>query len=639
MKKLIFICFYSVIILLFVYCANNDSKVSNNYKESPYASLRDSVAYVGMNTCITCHNNIHQTFMHTGMGESFGVATRSKSKANFDSHSIVYDSKKDFYYHPYWKNDSLWIKEYRLNSKRDTIYSREEKISYIVGSGQHTNSHIWKSNGYLYQAPITFYTQKQIWDLAPGFEDGLNARWTRIISTECMNCHNMYPEYDFSAENKFISVKKGIECERCHGPGKSHVDSKMRGEIVDTSKYIDYTIVNPKKLSRDLQMELCQRCHLQGISVLNENKTYFDFKPGMYMSDVMNVFMPRYQGTQTKFIMASHADRLKQSKCYMKSEMTCLSCHNPHISVKETSNSIFNSKCQSCHTNTNDCKERIEARKLNSDNCFECHMPVSETLDIPHVTVHDHRIHIPSKDKLPLENDMKFIGLECMTQKTPSALLMAQGYLTTYESFDSKSFLLDSALTYLNRIKVDNEELKKIKIRYYYLKQDFRSLILISKSLSNQTNLDAWSNYRIGEAYYEVENYNVALTYLSKAVDLMPEQLDFLNQVAKTHVMLKDYQKSQSVFEKILSLNPQYEKAYSNLAFLYMLKNDAVYAQVLINKALALNPDLEDALMNQAALYIGLKNYSEAKKILVRVMRLYPLNKKASFALQKINNS
>ena len=78
------------------------------------------------------------TFMHTGMGESFDFATIKKSSAVFDKHAVVYDSKKNFYYKPLWKDSSLYILEFRLNG-RDTIYKREEKIEYIIGSGQHTN--------------------------------------------------------------------------------------------------------------------------------------------------------------------------------------------------------------------------------------------------------------------------------------------------------------------------------------------------------------------------------------------------------------------------------------------------------------------------------------------------------------------
>ncbi|MBK7311606.1 MAG: hypothetical protein IPI93_12675 [Sphingobacteriaceae bacterium] len=59
--------------------------------------------------------------------------------------------------------------------------------------------------------------------------------------------------------NKYNFVPNGIDCERCHGPGSIHVNQKQRGIKIDTSKQIDYSIVNPSKLPIDLQFDICQR--------------------------------------------------------------------------------------------------------------------------------------------------------------------------------------------------------------------------------------------------------------------------------------------------------------------------------------------------------------------------------------------
>src|SRR5207249_3228795 len=142
---------------------------------------------------------------------------------------------------PFWNNDSLFFKEFRLSGK-DTIYQRTENVNYIVGSGQHTNSHITDVNGYLYQAPMTFYTQSGKWDLPPGFENGHNSRFSRKIELECMTCHNAFPKIIAGSENKYEDVPTGINCERCHGPGEAHVKAKLAGKIVDISKEIDYSI-------------------------------------------------------------------------------------------------------------------------------------------------------------------------------------------------------------------------------------------------------------------------------------------------------------------------------------------------------------------------------------------------------------
>ncbi|GDX52676.1 hypothetical protein LBMAG27_17230 [Bacteroidota bacterium] len=626
--------FFIIVVVVFSYCGQLHKKEN---KEFYWRNHSDSAHYVGMSTCKQCHAPIHSTFMHTGMGESWGYATMQKSKALFDKHAIVYDKIKNFYYKPYWKDSSLYILEFRLNGN-DTVYKRSEKIDFIVGSGQHTNSHIWNSNGYLYQAPLTFYTQNGIWDLPPGFEDGENSRWNRTISSECMSCHNMYPDFNSTAENKFASVKTGIECERCHGPGSIHAAEKLTGILIDTSKEADRSIVNPRRLSVELQTELCERCHLQGISVLNEGKSFFDFKPGMFLNTVENVFMPRYAGGNETFIMASHADRMKQSKCFIESKtMSCLTCHNPHISVKVTALERFNDNCKNCHSNSGKtCTEDLSKRMKQSDNCVFCHMPVSSTMDIPHVTVHDHRIQIPI-EKTEVESIKRFVGLECMTTKNPSALLMVQGYLAMYESYSSKSFLLDSAFYFLQKQTDKNSLLyKKTIVQYYFLKKDFPIEISWALKFSSADSLDAWTNYRIGEAYFYKQQSKTAEEYFAKAVKQKPEELQFINKLGAAQLTNGKQDDAKSSFEKIISLQPKYAPALSNLAYIYMLRNDWTYSMKLVNDALALDPDYVEALMNKAAILISTNKKQEAKKIIQQVLILEPENEKAKVALKSI---
>lgn len=171
-----------------------------------------------------------------------------------------------------------------------------------------------------------------------------------------------------------------------------------------------------------MQFDVCQRCHIQGNAVLNKDKSFFDFRPGMALSSVMNVFMPVYSGKVEEHIMASHAERLKQSQCYISTTrrienentqkagnalkpyqdaLTCITCHNPHKSVKVTSNLVFNQACKSCHNPKTEvlCLENELKRNKINDNCVGCHMPVSGATDIPHVRVTDHRIRVPVSEE------------------------------------------------------------------------------------------------------------------------------------------------------------------------------------------------------------------------------------------------
>jgi len=76
-----------------------------------------------MSACRKCHESIYETFIQTGMGKSFDLASHKKSSAKFDTHTLIYDKYKDFYYKPYWQGDSLYVMEYRME-KGDTIYKR-----------------------------------------------------------------------------------------------------------------------------------------------------------------------------------------------------------------------------------------------------------------------------------------------------------------------------------------------------------------------------------------------------------------------------------------------------------------------------------------------------------------------------------
>ncbi|MGB1242939.1 MAG: multiheme c-type cytochrome, partial [Chitinophagales bacterium] len=404
--SILFIC-----IALFVVCQSPSNQEPTNKattSDLPYQNLHDTVKYVGMQACQSCHQEIYETFIKTGMGQSFDHATPQKSAAEFGNHVVLYDSLNNFYYKPFWQQDSLYIKEFRLDATtKDTIFQRNQYVKYIVGSGQHTNSHIFDDNGYLYQAPVTFYTQKGIWDLAPGFEGGFSSRFNRMIGLECMSCHNSLPNFVKGSENKYLNVPNGISCERCHGPGELHVQQKLANEIVDTSKYIDYSIVNPKRLPRPLQLNLCKRCHLQGIAVLKDGQNFDDFKPSMYLHEVMDVFLPEYDGNETQFIMASQAHRMEKSACFKKSDMTCITCHNPHVSVKYTARQNFNNACIDCHKMpanvegessekmvnmetvlTNCSLPKAKRIAENNNDCSGCHMPISGSIDIPHVTIH-----------------------------------------------------------------------------------------------------------------------------------------------------------------------------------------------------------------------------------------------------------
>ncbi|MFM1792888.1 MAG: hypothetical protein RLZZ252_1242 [Bacteroidota bacterium] len=641
------------------YCSTSPVVPSDN-STSPFKNLHDTVDYVGIETCKGCHSDIYHSFKETGMGSSFHTASIQYSKADFASAKPVFDRKNNLYYFPFLRGIDLYIKEFRLGTNKDTLHQRTEKISHIIGSGHHTNSHFWTDGKHLYQAPLTYYTQKKIWDLPPGYES-YNARFNRKIDIECMSCHTGMPTVREGSVNIFEQLPLGIDCERCHGPGELHVNEKRSGIIIDTSKQADYSIVNPKRLPFKLQVDICQRCHLQGNNVLKPGKKFTDFRPGMHLDSVFHVYMPKTQGPQG-FVMAGHAERFQQSACFIKSNknqesynpnlnFTCINCHNPHVSVRKTNTAKFNQTCVGCHS-SNSARSRIFAcsnpQGIIGSNCVGCHMPASDTRDIPHVTVHDHKIQRPGKMKN--ENSSVTYNAENGFGKTTGELWLVnskhrnvsmdtRAYFSYFERFDPNKSYLNQGNEQLSRWKTEESIPDKTAASFWesananklawletqihgkFVEQNAEALIGLVSAFSivpSQAGIDKiqdpWFFYRIGNAYKRSGQWEKALPWYIKVVEMMPFDSDFAAEISEVYIRLNQTDKAIALLNQTLSRQPNHEKSRLNLAFAYAGKAQWPLVQLWSNRTLELNPDNAEAHRLLVNLYEATGNIGSAAK-------------------------
>lgn len=677
--------FGGCLIVLFLNFCTSSQKTSQNQKDSAdyFWNLHDTVNYVGMSTCMTCHENVHSTFIHTGMGQSFDSASQQKSKGNFQNFKTVpntsfrytvYDKNRNLYYYPFWNNDSLFIEEFRVENSKKT-HQRKEYISYIIGSGQHTNSHFWKDGPFLHQAPLTFYTQKGIWDLPPGFE-AVNTSFERKIDMECMSCHNGMPEVNPQSINMFNKIPKGIDCERCHGPGELHVNLKRQGIIVDTSKEADRSIVNPKRLPYSRQVDICQRCHLQGNNVLKPGKLFSDFRPGMKLSDVFEVFMPKYENNDY-FVMAGHSDRFQKSACFIASNpknklesynakinFTCINCHNPHVSVKATQKQVFNQTCVGCHQEQSkkskfqQCKLPLQ-KQIHENGCVGCHMPASGAEDIPHVMVHDHKIQRPnntptasrskssantsreksknnagigtsnsdnrsksasnnspeSKNSTEMSKG-KLLGLYCVNNPSPNQLSEISAYLSYFEKFDPQPLYLQKAEQLIQSYNFDNQTVGNLSGDLIKLEKQIH-LYFLKRMYSNVIELDGIEELTKDSNQKSVDVW----TYyrLAKSFDYSKK-------------LVKSIEYYRLAYQK-MSLNLDFGAEYANA--LIRAKRLAE-AKIILNKQLNMAKRHSLTWLNLGSVYYLEGNLAQAKRHFEQVIVLNPDNKTAHLYLSEL---
>jgi tetratricopeptide (TPR) repeat protein len=314
--------------------------------------------------------------------------------------------------------------------------------------------------------------------------------------------------------------------------------------------------------------------------------------------------------------------------------LTCITCHNPHISVKETGVQIFNNACLKCHTDKA-CTETPQQLKLAQNDCVSCHMPQSGSIDIPHVSVHDHKIGIPVTKK-ELSDIKVFEGLYCVNKSKTDDLFKAAAYLNYYEKFDGEKLALDSAEQFLKPLQSDQSSY--LRIHQFYLQENWNRIIQLVQTEIKKPELiaDAWTNYRIGQAFQNIGDINNALLFVSKASDLAKANLEFKNKKAILFIQKGDLTTANSLLEESLKLNPKQTEPWINLGFSHLQNGAIEKAFACYKKALALDPDHPQALLNLAALYNLKGDKKLASEQLKKILKRNPDNKEVKNLLNTL---
>src|SRR5258707_11565044 len=101
--------------------------------------------FVGNSVCADCHAEIFRTYRTTPMARSSGVVSGTVPEGSFRHANSETEYQID-----------------RSGTVRVSRGSRstERKLDYFIGSGATGQSFLYSENGFLFQAPITWYTQK-----------------------------------------------------------------------------------------------------------------------------------------------------------------------------------------------------------------------------------------------------------------------------------------------------------------------------------------------------------------------------------------------------------------------------------------------------------------------------------------------
>lgn len=144
------------------------------------------------------------------------------------------------------------------------------------------------------------------------------------------------------------------------------------------------------------------------------------------------------------------------------------------------------------------------------------------------------------------------------------------------------------------------------------------------KSAQNDSKLLSISYYNRGIVYYEMKDFDKAVSDFMEALKIYPDSIDYLKNAGLTYLILRKYDESIKCFEKIISLEPDSSLGYFLRGNAYLERK--VYSAAIrdYNHILLKDQYHVDARNNRGWAYIFMKKYSKALEDFDRVLAIRP---------------
>jgi Cytochrome c554 and c-prime len=324
-------------------------------------------SYAGDAACTTCHKDHTDSYFQTAHHRTSQPADKSSIAGPFTTGANVLRTSNP---------GLLFQMEAKANGFYQTavlglasLTSRAERFDVVIGSGRKGQTYLYWKGDQLFQLPVSYWVELGQWVNSPGYRDGI-ADFNRPVVPRCLECHATYaqsiPGPVPPNHYKRDSLALGIACERCHGPGGAHVEARRSGSRAETATD---SIVNPTKLSRDRQVEVCAQCH--GGPGKRLIASLFSYVPGAPLDNYIE--HDHFDPSANIDVHGNQVALLQKSRCFQSSPaMNCSTCHNVHESQRNAA--AFSDRCLICHK-VSDCGIFAKSGAQITGKCVDCHMP------------------------------------------------------------------------------------------------------------------------------------------------------------------------------------------------------------------------------------------------------------------------
>ena len=637
-------------------------------------SLQAAGLYADPAVCEQCHPAIAATYRKTGMGRSFRKVRSEKDLEASAPSKPFFHAASNSFFNMVFQNGAWFQRRWQTGFDGQETNVDEKRVDYVLGSGNHSRTllHLTERNT-LQQLPLGWYSEKGgFWEMNPGYDRPDYAGSVRPIYYECMFCHNGYPSIpegahrDAAQATYLQPLPEGIDCQRCHGPGQSHVDKASQG---DSGQVVRAAIINPARLNPDREIEVCLQCHLETSNqklphaIVRLDRAPFSYVPGQPLADFQVAF-DRAPGKNTGFEVAQAGYRFRESQCYLKSrglngesKLRCTTCHNPHdIPRGEDAVSHYNQVCAGCHPSVNNqsltnpslTKEptKVAAHKAGAD-CVSCHMPRRRTDDAVHVVMTDHFIA-----RRPPEGDL--LAEKPERGETPASSY--RGEVVPYypaklaSTADNELTVAVAQVREQSNLKAGLPLLASQIARYrptqpgYYaeLAEGYLSVgdpASAIRSFAGASRLDPDSAPRLiqwGDALMQAEQWTLAESKLRRATELAPGDQRAWGRLGWALWQQNKGAEAKSALEKAIGLDSEVPELNNNLGLILWGMGDRAAAEKEFRAALRIQPGVSEWRLNLGRALAAQGQTAEARFQLEESLRLKPANAEARVVYARV---
>ena len=363
-------------------------------KKKDTVILFDSSAFVGSNTCKTCHTKEFNDWEISDHSKAMQVVNDSTVLGDFNDKIFSADGVT----YKFFKRDG----KYFINTQPDDGNNHDYQIKYTFGYFPLQQYLIEFPDGKMQVTRTSWDSRNKKWfhqypkQKIPS-NDWLH--WTgnaQNWNTMCASCHSTDLQKNYDVEKdayKTTFHEINVSCESCHGAGKSHIDY-INGDYKNGNKIAGSLIKIGAGTDQIAQINNCTPCHVRATAISSDA-----FNATVHSTELLDHFIPEIPTTEHFFADGQANDEdyiytsFEESKMFGRG-VKCSNCHNPHSGkIVRTGNSL----CLQCHAkNYDEPSHTFHTTNSEGASCRNCHMPSKTYMgnDIRY----DHTFRVPRPD-------------------------------------------------------------------------------------------------------------------------------------------------------------------------------------------------------------------------------------------------